>query len=197
MTLFFPVLFIHEEMQRLSLASPASVRVCVCGSQPTAPVLLVSLSLSAFTAASFSLSLFPVDRYFYYALAALGRQEVLWWKKYLTQMQMIQFVLIFMHALYFLSHSSCNWPKVFPVLEACHGLLFFYLFYSFYRKSYTTTTSPAAGAVSSPSSSSQTGDLGSRKAAPIAPANASPVRSKAHAVKSMDREASVKDKKTS
>jgi len=77
--------------------------------------------------------------YTYYALAALGRHEILWWKKYLTQMQMIQFVLIFFHALYFLTHPTCNWPKVFPALEACHGLLFFYLFYSFYRKNYSNS----------------------------------------------------------
>jgi len=77
-------------------------------------------------------------RYTYYALAALGRQDILWWKKYLTQMQMIQFILITLHALYFLSHPTCSWPKIFPVLEACHGILFFYLFYSFYRKNYNS-----------------------------------------------------------
>jgi phosphatidylglycerophosphate synthase len=77
-----------------------------------------------------------INRYTYYALAALGRHEVLWWKKYLTQMQMIQFILITLHALYFLFHPTCNWPKIFPALEACHGILFFYLFYSFYKRSY-------------------------------------------------------------
>lgn len=92
----------------------------------------------------------------YYALAALGRQEVLWWKKYLTQMQMIQFVLIFMHAVYFLTNSSCSWPKIFPALEACHGLLFFYLFYSFYRRNYSPATGPSAIAPSSSPSSAIT-----------------------------------------
>lgn len=95
------------------------------------------------------------NRYVYYALAALGRQEILWWKKYLTQMQMIQFVLIFMHAVYFLTNTSCTWPKIFPALEACHGLLFFYLFYSFYRRNYTSS-SPAD---SSSCSSAATGAI--------------------------------------
>src|SRR5205085_2345783 len=51
--------------------------------------------------------------YTYYALAALGPQwqKYLWWKKYLTQMQLIQFFLLFIHALHFnfLPNSAqCN-----------------------------------------------------------------------------------------
>ena len=39
--------------------------------------------------------------YLYYFLAACGPgvQRYLWWKKYLTTMQMVQFVLVFLHAL--------------------------------------------------------------------------------------------------
>ena len=39
--------------------------------------------------------------YLYYFLAACGPsvQKYLWWKKYLTTMQMVQFVLVFLHAL--------------------------------------------------------------------------------------------------
>jgi len=77
--------------------------------------------------------------YVYYALAALGYRDVLWWKKYLTQMQMVQFVMITCHAVYFLNYpGGCSWPKVFPLLEFSHGLLFFYLFGSFYVKNYLT-----------------------------------------------------------
>lgn len=93
--------------------------------------------------------------YTYYTLAALGWHDVLWWKKYLTQMQMVQFVLITCHALYFLNYpGECSWPKVFPVLEASHGALFFYLFYSFYRRNYTQqrcdVTAPVAGDTDKP-----------------------------------------------
>ena len=39
--------------------------------------------------------------YLYYFLSACGPrlQKYLWWKKYLTTMQMVQFVLVFLHAL--------------------------------------------------------------------------------------------------
>ena len=39
--------------------------------------------------------------YLYYFLAACGPsvQTYLWWKRYLTTMQMVQFVLVFLHAL--------------------------------------------------------------------------------------------------
>lgn len=94
--------------------------------------------------------------YTYYALAALGRQDVLWWKKYLTQMQMVQFVLIFCHALYFLNYpGGCDWPIVFPLLEASHGLLFFYLFYTFYRRNYVTNMTNVTNITNKASSSGQ------------------------------------------
>ena len=38
-------------------------------------------------------------------------QKFLWWKKYLTKMQMIQFVVFFVHALQPL-FIECHYPKV-------------------------------------------------------------------------------------
>ena len=51
--------------------------------------------------------------YLYYLLAALGPevQKYLWWKKYLTRMQMIQFVLVFLHSIQTL-YYDCNYPKI-------------------------------------------------------------------------------------
>jgi len=97
--------------------------------------------------------------YTYYALAALGRHDILWWKKYLTQMQMVQFVAITCHAIFFLRwtmfDNGCDWPKIFPILEGIHGALFFHLFFSFYRHNYmgsksqltTTPTKPSGDVV--------------------------------------------------
>lgn len=38
--------------------------------------------------------------YVYYMMAAMGPQyrRFIWWKKYLTNLQMIQFIMIFVHA---------------------------------------------------------------------------------------------------
>ena len=51
--------------------------------------------------------------YLYYLLASFGPgiQRYLWWKKYLTRMQMIQFVLVFLHCLQTL-YYDCNYPTI-------------------------------------------------------------------------------------
>ena len=40
------------------------------------------------------------------------RRELLWWKKYLTGLQMVQFVAVILHAMFPLVLSDCNYPKV-------------------------------------------------------------------------------------
>ncbi|RWS07424.1 elongation of very long chain fatty acids protein-like isoform X2 [Dinothrombium tinctorium] len=76
--------------------------------------------------------------YTYYALACAGPEmkKHLWWKKYITQMQMIQFILVFIHALHAGINPKCKWPMVLVVLEAIHAIFFFFLFFSFYRRAY-------------------------------------------------------------
>lgn len=49
-----------------------------------------------------------VIMYTYYLLAALGIQP--WWKKHLTQIQLIQFCVAIGHSLYAL-HTECNFPR--------------------------------------------------------------------------------------
>lgn len=81
-----------------------------------------------------------VAMYLYYFLAALGPQvkRFLWWKKYLTKMQMIQFVVFFVHALQPL-FIDCHYPKVYCYIVMGHGLLYFILFMNFYIQSYKKT----------------------------------------------------------
>lgn len=77
--------------------------------------------------------------YAYYALAALGPHMAkhLWWKRYITQLQLFQFVLIFIHGMYFLLFQpNCPCPKVLNLFEAMHGVLFMKLFGSFYLRTY-------------------------------------------------------------
>lgn len=76
--------------------------------------------------------------YTYYLLAALGPeiQKYLWWKKYLTTLQMIQFLGIMIHAFQLL-FIDCDYPKAFVWFIGMHAVMFFFLFKEFYKQSYT------------------------------------------------------------
>ncbi|KAL0276860.1 UNVERIFIED_CONTAM: hypothetical protein PYX00_004334 [Menopon gallinae] len=75
--------------------------------------------------------------YFYYMVAAMGPkyQKYLWWKKYLTTIQMVQFVFIFTHQFQLL-FTDCNYPKSFMIWIGFHGILFLFLFSDFYKTRY-------------------------------------------------------------
>lgn len=77
--------------------------------------------------------------YTYYLLSAMGSQyqKYLWWKKYLTALQMIQFILIMVHAFQLL-FIDCNYPKAFVWWIGMHAIMFFLLFREFYVQSYKT-----------------------------------------------------------
>lgn len=77
--------------------------------------------------------------YFYYMVAAMGPryQRYIWWKKYLTTFQMVQFVAIFTHQLQVLFRPSCDYPRVFVLWIAMHGFLFLFLFSDFYKVKYS------------------------------------------------------------
>merc|ERR1712051_1128604 len=70
-----------------------------------------------------------VVMYFYYLMSAMGPsvQKYLWWKRYLTTMQLGQFVTFFVHASLPL-FIECDFPKIFS---------FVLLFANFYRQTYT------------------------------------------------------------
>jgi len=78
-----------------------------------------------------------VAMYLYYFLAALGPsiQPYLWWKRYLTRLQMAQFVIFFAHAMQPL-FIDCDYPKIYCWIILGHGVLYFCLFSNFYSKSY-------------------------------------------------------------
>lgn len=75
--------------------------------------------------------------YFYYMVSAMGPQyqKYIWWKRYLTSFQMIQFVAIFVHQFQLL-FTDCNYPKGFMVWIALHGVMFLFLFSDFYKVKY-------------------------------------------------------------
>ncbi|XP_036323390.1 elongation of very long chain fatty acids protein isoform X1 [Rhagoletis pomonella] len=76
--------------------------------------------------------------YFYYMIAAMGPkyQKFIWWKKYLTTFQMVQFVAIFTHQFQLL-FRDCDYPKGFMVWIGLHGIMFLFLFSDFYKAKYT------------------------------------------------------------
>ncbi|ETN64723.1 elongase [Anopheles darlingi] len=83
-------------------------------------------------------SFIHVCMYAYYMLAAMGPkvQKYLWWKRYLTVMQIVQFIIVFFHTLQVQFQPSCSYPKSIAALLTLNAGLFIYMFSSFYVHSY-------------------------------------------------------------
>jgi len=80
-----------------------------------------------------------VVMYFYYGLAAAGPrfQKYLWWKKYMTAIQLIQFVLVSLHATQWYFMKSCDYQvPLFIHLIWVYGTFFFVLFSNFWYQAY-------------------------------------------------------------
>lgn len=75
--------------------------------------------------------------YFYYFLAALGpqMQKYLWWKRYLTTMQMVQFFAFTLHAVQPI-FIDCGFPPFYCFIILGHGAMFFAMFANFYVQAY-------------------------------------------------------------
>lgn len=88
-------------------------------------------------------SLVHVIMYFYYYLAALGPKysHYLWWKKYITLIQLIQFAIGMVHALQVYFVPGCRYPRAVANFELAEALFFFITFSNFYRKTYWNKTS--------------------------------------------------------
>ena len=85
-------------------------------------------------------SLVHVFMYSYYFLASLGpqMQKYLWWKKYLTTFQMIQFVIVFVRSIIVIfGIVECGYPRYFSLFSASITFLFFGMFMNFYRENYS------------------------------------------------------------
>lgn len=82
--------------------------------------------------------------YTYYLLATFGSkiQPYLWWKKYLTSLQIAQFVLILIQlaSIPLSSNEKCQYPRGFLYVAFGGAILFLWLFYTYYIETYKTTT---------------------------------------------------------
>ncbi|XP_062407538.1 elongation of very long chain fatty acids protein 4-like isoform X1 [Sardina pilchardus] len=100
--------------------------------------------------------------YLYYGLAAFGPsiQRYLWWKKYLTIIQMIQFHVTIGHAAHSL-YTGCPFPSWMQWTLICYAVTFIILFGNFYYQTYRRKPRhPAAKAVANGNVSALTNGVG-------------------------------------
>ncbi|ELK31218.1 Elongation of very long chain fatty acids protein 7 [Myotis davidii] len=78
--------------------------------------------------------------YSYYGLCALGPayQKYLWWKKYLTSLQLVQFIIVTIHIGQFFFMEDCKYQfPVFLYIIMSYGCIFLLLFLHFWYRAYT------------------------------------------------------------
>lgn len=75
--------------------------------------------------------------YGYYMLSAFGphMQKYLWWKRYLTRLQIIQFLMVFIHTSYAIKHG-CGYSKTLSWMLWVYMMSLFMLFSHFYNQAY-------------------------------------------------------------
>ncbi|XP_035228822.1 elongation of very long chain fatty acids protein 7-like [Stegodyphus dumicola] len=80
-----------------------------------------------------------VVMYTYYAIASLGPyyQKYLWWKKYLTSLQILQFLFMTLYLL-FMSAIGCITSKITFAICVFLNVFFFFLFVNYYRRTFLT-----------------------------------------------------------
>ncbi|CRK86866.1 CLUMA_CG000692, isoform A [Clunio marinus] len=82
-----------------------------------------------------------VIMYFYYYLTSVdNKYKQSFWKKYITQLQMIQFGLMALHWFTLIIAPDCGYPKWFSFFMLPQNFFIFILFYDFYRKTYFKKT---------------------------------------------------------
>ncbi|XP_031626369.1 elongation of very long chain fatty acids protein AAEL008004-like [Contarinia nasturtii] len=86
-----------------------------------------------------------VIMYSYYLLTSY-RPELknsLWWKKHITQIQLIQFGVLVIHFLNPIFFFECQWPKAISLIGVIQNLFMFILFLDFYIKAYVRKSKKA------------------------------------------------------
>lgn len=85
-------------------------------------------------------SIVHVIMYIYYGVSALGPayQKYLWWKKYMTSVQLVQFIMVTTHIAQFFLMEDCQYQfPVFLYVIWTYGLVFLILFLNFWYHAYT------------------------------------------------------------
>lgn len=87
-------------------------------------------------------SIVHIFMYAYYALAAMGPRfrKYIWWKRYLTILQMAQFVIILLLQVVGVVWGGCGLSKVTFYINCFIAILFFVLFCNYYIHSFKPKT---------------------------------------------------------
>lgn len=76
--------------------------------------------------------------YAYYILSTFDSvKPYLWWKKYVTTIQLIQFIILGLHFLVAAVTPNCGYPRALSLTGTAIALMFFALFAAFYKETYT------------------------------------------------------------
>ncbi|XP_054159290.1 elongation of very long chain fatty acids protein 1-like [Oppia nitens] len=130
-TIFFILRKKWTQVSPLHLYHHASVPVCVWLAVKFAPTAGVNGIFPIFNSAV------HVLMYTYYALSAFGPivQPYLWWKRYITQVQLIQFVIFFIYGTTYVFKQT-GWPTILICTSVAQPPVYLVLFSSFYLKTY-------------------------------------------------------------
>lgn len=75
--------------------------------------------------------------YYYYHLSSQGHQ--IWWKKHITHLQLVQFVIVWLHAFHTFFIANCSFPRWAALLQILQSTYFIISFSKFYLKAYKKT----------------------------------------------------------
>lgn len=91
-----------------------------------------------------SSALFPIVNgtvhtimYTYYILSTFQSiKPYLWWKQYVTKIQLFQFVILGLHFMIASLTPNCQYPRYLSITGAAIATMFFTLFAAFYKETY-------------------------------------------------------------
>lgn len=76
--------------------------------------------------------------YAYYIMSTFDSlKPYLWWKKYVTKIQLIQFIILGVHFAVAALTPNCGYPRVLSLTGVAIACMFFALFAAFYKETYT------------------------------------------------------------
>ncbi|GAB0094763.1 Elongation of very long chain fatty acids protein [Sergentomyia squamirostris] len=86
-----------------------------------------------------------VIMYTYYFLTSFNSdlKNSIWWKKHITQLQMVQFLILIIHFAHpLLRKPECSHPRILFFIPMMQNVFMFLLFFDFYRKTYGIRRKP-------------------------------------------------------
>ncbi|ALC41559.1 CG17821 [Drosophila busckii] len=88
-------------------------------------------------------TLVHIVMYFYYLISAMSTKlkGSIWWKKYITVIQLVQFVILLAQTLYVkVFEPDCGYPAILNYLQMTQSITMIIMFSNFYIKSYVKTS---------------------------------------------------------